>query len=83
MWIWNITRNNPPFCKQLQMGYDTSDNAKLLKEAGLYSKTLVKLGAATGPYPVEWKQAKKQFLGSTQEDYYVCKFAEVGPGGEA
>ena len=67
------------------MGYDTeftSDNVEKLKEAGLYSKTLVKLGAATGPYPVEWKQVKKQLIGSTQEDYYVCKFAEAGPDGK-
>ena len=78
-----------PFCNSpgtaLQMGYDTeftSDNVEKLKEAGLYSKTLVKLGAATGPYPVEWKQVKKQLIGSTQEDYYVCKFAEAGPDGK-
>lgn len=67
------------------MGHDTEfsdENAKLLKEAGVSSKTPAEFGAATGPFKVEWKQVKKQSFGNTSESYYVCKFAETGPNGK-
>ena len=54
------------------------ENAQLLKQAGFDGVTLVKLGGATGPYNVIWKQINKKRHGKSSENYYMFRFGKKG-----